>query len=673
MMLFLLLVLAFATASQSHFGLILKSKNPAFLPVHTGYSKDSSARGRSSLLRRYYTKEESGNRKLRNRDIFKFGSFGDDQVSDEDDSNEYEEFDDHDYDNVHDDQLGDDHLINEEAKDDSGLVRFDVFSEGKERTEEGGKLSGEDNPTANGERKDELKDELEEGEDKLEGEDSLWMKSRRQVAGKHRYNVYSDEVTKKDGNEIDLQQADKIDRKKAKLPPYIYEGGKAYEGKSEDYEPEVYDFHTYNKYFDELCKEKKSTIDSYQLNKNQLDESYFDAKKGGPKTFGFKFKQIQPVKYHQGRAYTYFFMHSHEVELSPIFLNAFRRVAIKHLKGGRVTALRIPNMKHEFYCIVGVRENFFDLAQNLRQITFKNVPEDADMDNYITGKFRIKGPMIVVAGHMQLPKGIEIVNKNQYICSVSAGSYLEMDVKIESIEEYVMPEYGSQSRNRDICKDNFIHFSSSCTPVEYFGFMGQRRGINLDTLGEINILEMHTDGSITPKSALLKTIDYISENFQYMENALYNNCHTCDDGSVLEEFRNPEFYMDKDRYTDVPWNKYKTTAEELEDAKKWLYRKDVHRQYDIDPESAQSKQEREILWEKKKKFLKEIDKRREQIKKGPSVSEGEYIPSEERHDCLLDWPVDKSERNMNPPRWVIERPLDKNPHVGHEEIYDEGI
>lgn len=669
MMLFLLLVLAFATANQSHFGLILKSKNPAFLPTHTGYSKHGNARGRSSQLKRYYTKEEAGKRKLHNRDIFKFGSFEDDQLSDGDDSSEYEEFDDQDYDNVHDDRLGDDPVVNE-PKEDAELVRFDVFrEEGKARTEEGAQLNGEDNPTANGKKSDELK---EEG-DGLEGEDSLWMKSRRQVAGKHRYNVYNDEVTKKDDKEIDLQKADKIDRKEGKLPPYIYQGGKAYEGKPEEYEPEVYDFHTYNKYFEELCKEKKTAIDSYQLNKSQLDDSYFDAKKGGPKTFGFKFKQIQPVKYHQGRAYTYFFMHSHEVELSPIFLNAFRRVAIKHLKGGRVTALRIPNMKHEFYCIVGVRENFFDLAQNLRHITFKNVPEEADIDNYITGKFRIKGPMIVVAGHMQLPKGIEIVNKNQYICSVSAGSYLEMDVKIESIEEYVMPEYGSQSRNRDICKDNFIHFSSSCTPVEYFGFMGQRRGINLDTLGEINIVEMHTDGSITPKSALLKTIDYISENFQYMENALYNNCHTCDDGTVQEEFRNPEFYMDKDRYTDVPWNKYKTTAEELEDAKKWLYRKDVHRQYDIDPESAQSKQEREILWEKKKKFLKEIDKRREQIKKGPSVSEGEYIPSEERHDCLLDWPVDKSERNMNPPRWVIERPLDKNPHIGHEEIYDEGI
>lgn len=295
------------------------------------------------------------------------------------------------------------------------------------------------------------------------------------------------------------------------------------------------------------------------------------------------------------------------------------------------------------------------------------------MDNYMIGKFRIKGPMIVVAGHMQLPKNVEIVNRNQYICSVAAGSYLSMDVKIESIEEYVMPEYGSQSRNRDICKDNFIHFSSSCTPVEHFVFTGQRRGINLDTLGEINIVEMHTDGSITPKSALLKTIDYISENFQYIENALYNNCHICDDGSLDEEFRNPEFYMDKDRYTDVPWNKYKTTSEELEETKNWLYRKDVHRQYNIDPESEQSKEERNLMWEKSKKMREEIQKRKEQIKKGPSASEGEMVPDEERHDCLLDWPVDKSERNMNPPRWVIERPLEKNPHVGHEEIYDEGI
>lgn len=488
-----------------------------------------------------------------------------------------------------------------------------------------------------------------------------------------RYNVYTDEIIKT-REKLDLEKADKIDRNQYELPPYIYKGSSLYDNKDLNYEPEVYDFHTYNKYFDDLCKKNKELIDSYQFKKDELrDDSYYDAKKGGPKTFGFKFKQIQPVKYHDGRAYSYFFMHSHDVELCPIFLNSLRRVAIKHLKGGRVTALRIPNMKHEFYCIVGVRENFFDLAQNLRNITFKNVPEHLDMHNYMTGKFRIKGPMIVVAGHMKLPEGVEIINRNQYICSVAAGSYLEMDVKIESIEEYVMPEYGPQSRNRDICKDGFIHFSSSCTPVEYFGFTGQRRGINLDILGEINVVEIHTDGSLTPKTALLKTIDYISEQFQYIENALYNNCHVCCDGNIEEEFRNPEFYMDKDRYSDVPWNKYKTVTEQVEDTKKWLYRKDVHRQYSIDPESVESKNERHILWKKKQKLLDQIEKRKEQIKKGPTKEEGQILDSEERHDCILDWPVDRSERNMNPPRWVIERPLEKTPHVGHEEIQDDDI
>lgn len=508
-----------------------------------------------------------------------------------------------------------------------------------------------------------------EGEHLRENEDN----ENERIHEPLRYNVYTDEVIKT-GEKIDLEKADKIDRSKYELPPYIYKGINLYEGKDLDYEPELYDFHTYNKYFDDLCKEKKELIDSYQFDKKELnDSSYYEARKGGPKTFGFKFKQIQPVKYHDGRAYCYFFMHSHDVELCPIFLNSLRRVAVKHLKGGRVTALRIPNMKHEFYCIVGMRENFFDLAQNLRNITFKNVPEHLDMHNYMTGKFRIKGPMIVVAGHMKLPPGVEIINKNQYICSVAAGSYLEMDVKIESIEEYVMPEYGPQSRNRDICKDNFIHFSSSCTPVEHFGFTGQRRGINLDILGEINVVEIHTDGSITPKTALLKTIDYISEQFQYIENALFNNCHVCEDGNVEEEFRNPEFYMDKDRYTDVPWSKYKSTSEQLDDTKKWLYRKDVHRQYNIDPESEESKQERDIMWQKQKKLSEQIEKREEQIKKGPTKEEGELLDADERHDCLLDWPVDRSERNMNPPRWVIERPLEKTPHVGNEEIHDDDI
>lgn len=203
---------------------------------------------------------------------------------------------------------------------------------------------------------------MDDDERKTRGSENKmnWFEIRKgEKEREHRYNVYDNEIIKKDLKEIDLERVDKMNRSIGELPPYIYEGGKVYEGMPMDYKPEIYDFHKYNKYFDDLCKEKKSLIDSYQLDKKLLDDTYYDAKRGGPKTFGFRFKQIQPVKYHEGRAYTYFFMHSHDVELSPIFLNAFRRVAIKHLKGGRVTALRIPNMKHEFYCIVGVRENFF--------------------------------------------------------------------------------------------------------------------------------------------------------------------------------------------------------------------------------------------------------------------------------------------------------------------------
>ncbi|KNC37141.1 DNA-directed RNA polymerase subunit alpha [Plasmodium falciparum RAJ116] len=161
-----------------------------------------------------------------------------------------------------------------------------------------------------------------------------WFEIRKgEKEREHRYNVYDNEIIKKDLKEIDLERVDKMNRSIGELPPYIYEGGKVYEGMPMDYKPEIYDFHKYNKYFDDLCKEKKSLIDSYQLDKKLLDDTYYDAKRGGPKTFGFRFKQIQPVKYHEGRAYTYFFMHSHDVELSPIFLNAFRRVAIKHFKG----------------------------------------------------------------------------------------------------------------------------------------------------------------------------------------------------------------------------------------------------------------------------------------------------------------------------------------------------
>ncbi|KAF8820278.1 Dna-directed Rna polymerase alpha chain rpoA [Cardiosporidium cionae] len=463
----------------------------------------------------------------------------------------------------------------------------------------------------------------------------------------------------------------------------------------EDHEEMIYGYDTYMDHFTKLNEKKRKELASYQPSVSNPVNTRPNT------TYGFKVKQLQPVGYHNGRAYTYFYMHSHHMDIPPVLLNALRRTSLSFLRGGAVTALRIPGMLHEFYSIAGVRELYFELIHNLRQITLRDVPKNATFTTPIIGSFRIKGPMAVVAGHMQFsqspsagnssneedteslhypspvapdssslgqvprypslasPRVQEavagkpvkqvqvihtppsIINPNQYICSVAAGHFLHMDVKIENVDSHgVMPEWGFESSGRDIDSKGFIHFPASVNPIETFAVRAQRRGISMDLLGEIVTVEIQTDGTRSPRSALLESTDVVLQELLQMQWALYNNCHAGEDGSLQDEFQDEDIYLDKDRYTNVPWNPYKTEEQHRKEAVEFLQQDDVVRQYAIDPTSEQAKKELQSEWKATQKRLKQ---QRE-------TSSAEVPPSD-------IFPPDQSRRTFEPSRWVLENPF----------------
>ncbi|PHJ22034.1 dna-directed rna polymerase alpha chain rpoa [Cystoisospora suis] len=105
----------------------------------------------------------------------------------------------------------------------------------------------------------------------------------------------------------------------------------------------------------------------------------------------------------------------------------------------------------------------------------------ANFTHPLRAKLRVKGPLVAVAGHIQLPEGVEILNKNQYLFTVNSGYYVNMDFKIERIMEYVMPEYGYDSLERDRDEEGFIYFTNHVSPIPIFAYAAERRGESVHT------------------------------------------------------------------------------------------------------------------------------------------------------------------------------------------------
>eukprot|EP00918_Siedleckia_nematoides_P028815 GHVU01061990.1.p3 GENE.GHVU01061990.1~~GHVU01061990.1.p3 ORF type:complete len:225 (-),score=43.81 GHVU01061990.1:417-1091(-) len=181
-------------------------------------------------------------------------------------------------------------------------------------------------------------------------------------------------------------------------------------------------------------------------------------------------------------------------------------------------------MQNEFHTVIGIRDDFWHLMRNVRQVSFSGVPASAIGDAAIVGRIRSKGPMTVVAGHMQLPEGVRVINKNQYITHVAAGSYLAMDVKIEKFGGTWWANRIFKGANRDIDARGFIHFHSNANPISKIAFASERRPTNLEETSEVVAFELATDGSVTPRRTLVEAADLLIEQLVQLQHAVLHRC-----------------------------------------------------------------------------------------------------------------------------------------------------
>ena len=95
--------------------------------------------------------------------------------------------------------------------------------------------------------------------------------------------------------------------------------------------------------------------------------------------------------------------------------NALRRVLYTSIQGAAVTSVRITGVKHKFSTLPGLKENIVDLLLNIKELNLRLL----DSKESAVVKLSVKGTKRVTAGDLELTSGVEIVNKDQYIGSIS--------------------------------------------------------------------------------------------------------------------------------------------------------------------------------------------------------------------------------------------------------------
>jgi DNA-directed RNA polymerase subunit alpha len=173
------------------------------------------------------------------------------------------------------------------------------------------------------------------------------------------------------------------------------------------------------------------------------------------------------------------------------------------LEGAAVTGLRIPGVLHEFSTIKNVKEDVVDVILNVKKLRFKT---HGDAKKVV--KVKISGPRVVTGADMQTDQSVEVLNKDHYICTVDSGTMLELELHIKKGKGYVLAE---QNKEEGLPID-ILPLDSLFNPISKVNFWVEKARVGRSTDYDRLIMEIGTDGSISPESAVTEAASILMDH-----------------------------------------------------------------------------------------------------------------------------------------------------------------
>jgi DNA-directed RNA polymerase subunit alpha len=189
--------------------------------------------------------------------------------------------------------------------------------------------------------------------------------------------------------------------------------------------------------------------------------------------------------------------------------NSLRRVLLSSLQGAAVTNVHIDGVVHEFSSIDGVREDVTDIVLNIKQIALHMHGEGPKRV-----VLRKTGPGVVTAGDIEETADIEIVNKDLVLCTLDVGAEIRMEFTVNTGKGYVPSD-----RNRpEDAPIGLIGVDALFSPVKRVSYRVEntREGQVLDY--DKLILEVETDGTVSPEDAVAYSARILQDQFQIFIN-----------------------------------------------------------------------------------------------------------------------------------------------------------
>ena len=181
--------------------------------------------------------------------------------------------------------------------------------------------------------------------------------------------------------------------------------------------------------------------------------------------------------------------------------NALRRVLLSSIPGTAIKGVRIDGVLNEFSTMEGVKEAITDVVLNVKEIIVK-----ADEPGEKKMTLSIEGPRIVTAADIIPDAGIEVINPDHVICTVTTNRQVDMEFIVDTGEGFVVAD---EIDNTDWSVE-YIPVDAIYTPIKKVSYAVEDTMVGRQTDFDKLTLNVVTDGSVEIRDAISYAVELLT-------------------------------------------------------------------------------------------------------------------------------------------------------------------
>ena len=189
--------------------------------------------------------------------------------------------------------------------------------------------------------------------------------------------------------------------------------------------------------------------------------------------------------------------------------NSLRRVLLSSLEGAAVTSIKIDGVAHEFGTLPGVIEDVTEIVLNVKNIVLRahtRIPKTLHIE--------VDSKQDITAKDIITDDTIEVINPDLHIATLTKNVKFSMELEVQKGRGYV-PADRNKKEGQPI---GVIAIDSIFTPVKRVNFHVEDTRVGQMTDYDKLIIEVWTNGSISPKDAMLYASNILQRHLDVFVN-----------------------------------------------------------------------------------------------------------------------------------------------------------